>query len=75
MPRISVSSERNDSRSVIPDLSAIKHEIATVRKKVVTFGEEGRGELKGNVASLPARSGIEDLSSLPVDPGCGKRSE
>lgn len=28
-----------------------------------------------NVNSLPARSGTEDLSSLPVDPGCGKRSE
>ena len=32
-------------------------------------------ELKGNVNSLPVHSGIEDLSSLPADPGCGKRSE
>ena len=36
---------------------------------------EARGELTGNGDSLPARSGFEDLSSLPVDPGCGKRSE
>ena len=45
------------------------------RQRVVPFGEGARGELKGDVNFLPARSGFEDLSSPPEDPGCGKRSE
>ena len=41
----------------------------------VRGGGGGGGGLDGDVNSLPDRSGFEDLSSLPVDPGSGKRSE